>query len=99
LDAVDIRRILEEELPASVLPFDLYTMPKTSALLPVTTAAKLPESGFDIGREGAVIKLVIPSSNRLLGVVELGVEPDQTEDLEKINLTPKARFQIVIPFN
>lgn len=56
-------------------------------------------SGFDIGRRGLVFKLVIPTGKRVVNIMEFGVEPDQTEEIEKMNLTPKANIQVVIPIN
>jgi len=89
---------LESDIPGRTLPLNIYAAPKEP--LPVLLEnKKVEKSGFDINRQGAVFKLVIPSEKKILHIMELGVEPDQTENLENINLSPKARFQIVIPFN
>ncbi len=98
LKKINIRRLLESDVPGKTLPLDIYGITQKTPDTPLRLSEEEElKSGFDIGREGAVYKLVIPGTKRIIPVMELGVEPDQTEDLEKMNLTPKAKFEVIVP--
>jgi hypothetical protein len=99
LKRVNIRKLLESDVPGEPPVLDIYGGAVPARDEPIRLPEEPLKSGFDIGREGAVYKLVIPGTKRLIPVMELGVEPDQTEDLEKMNLTPKAKLQVIVPLN
>lgn len=97
LRRINVRKLLESALPDDTLPSDIYGGGLKEESEPIRIPESPLESGFDIGREGAVYKLVIPTKKRVIPVMEFGVEPDQTEDLEKMNLSPKAKFEVIVP--
>jgi len=96
LKRVNVRQLLESDLPEETLPIDIYNIAAPKKSEPIRLPETPLKSGFDIGREGAVYKLVIPTK-KIIPVMEFGLEPDQTEDLEKMNLTPKAKLQVIVP--
>jgi len=57
-------------------------------------------SGMVFGKKGLAYKFVLPvRDRRIINIMEIGVEPDQIEDINNINISPKAQFQIVIPLD
>lgn len=94
---IDIRTLLDSDVPGERPAINLYkiTLPKENGSL--QRSQEELKSGFDIGREGVVYKLVIPTDSKVVNIMGVGVEPDQTEDLENITLSPKATFEVVIP--
>lgn len=97
LERIDIRTLLESDVGGESPAINLYDiiLPKRNGSLRLSQREL--KSGFDIGREGVVYKLVIPTDSKIVNIMGLGIEPDQTEDLENITLSPKATFEIVIP--
>ena len=96
LRQLNVRQLLESDVPEETIPLDIYNIASPKNIEPIRIPESPLKSGFDIGREGAVYKLVIPTK-RVIPVMEFGVEPDQTQDLEKMNLTPKAKLQVIVP--
>ena len=94
---IDIRTLLESDVPEERPVLNLYkiTLPKENGSL--QHPQEELKSGFDIGREGLVYKVVIPTDSKIVNIMGVGVEPDQTENLENITLSPKATFEVVIP--
>lgn len=97
LRRINIRKLLESDVPEKSVPLDIYGVALPQQEESIRLHDTPLKSGFDIGKEGAVFKLVIPTEKRIIPVMEFGVEPDQTEDLEKMNLSPKAKFEIIVP--